>query len=403
MLTRPPSQEVKVALDETPGRRRILHCAYSGLGGHAAVLFALLSEASSRQSDHFVVFFGVEDLRANYAAQCRALDIPFIFIRKEGWLAPRSHAQLIKAIAGFGPDVVMINGSSLTVPLLLWRALTGASWGVLVRETQPNHLKTKPEWVGSYLAAALADGVAYLTAEYRAQIDAGLKLPLKRRGTAHIIANGVAVGAAPDFESRETRSTLTLTMVSRIVPIKDHRTLLESMRLLVYERGYTGLTLKIAGDGPMLSSLAIQSDATHLSDVVTLMGSIDSEEVAMLLKASDIYVHCTYGETMSNSILQAMAAGLPVVASAVVGVSNMIRHGVDGMLVPAQNPVALADALEELINSPARRRELGEAAWIRAKSEYSREMMATRYCDLFEAIAARRSKASRGRLFARQA
>jgi L-malate glycosyltransferase len=389
MLIRSPSRNISEALDEAPGRRSVLHCVFSGLGGPAAVLFALLTESNSRQLDHFVVFFGVEDLRPDYAERCRELGVPFIFIRKRGRLALRSHVRLLRAIRMFDPDVVMINGSALAIPLLLWRAVCRGSWGAVVRETQANHLKSKTEWVGSYVAAWLADGVSYLTAEYRAQIDASMKLPLRRRGTAHVIANGVAVGPLPDFEAREARSTLTLSMVSRIVPIKDHTTLLEAMRLLVHDRGHHGLKLQIAGDGPMLPNLEMQAAAAHLTDVVTFTGTIDSAGVETLLRASDVYVHCTLGETMSNSILQAMAAGLPVVASAVDGVSNMIRDGVDGILVPAQNASALADSVELLINSPMRRRALGEAAWMRAQAEYSSESMAARYAALFETVAGR--------------
>lgn len=367
----------------------MLHCAYSGLGGHAAVLFTLLASSESRQSEHAVVFFGVEPLRPEYIERCRELGVSYVYVRKKGRVGVRSYARVLRAIRDFGPDVVMINGSPLAVPLLLWRSVSGRGWGAVVRETQANHLKSRGEWVGSYVAAWLSDAVAYLTPEYKVQVDDSLWPHPRRRGTSPVIPNGVEVGPPPVTASRRPGAPLQLSMVSRVVPIKDHPTLIEAVRRLVHDRGHVHLRLRIAGGGPMLDGLREQVRVGGLGEHVEFLGVIGAAEVTSLLRATDIYVHSTLGETMSNSLLQAMAAGLPLVASAVDGVTNMIRDGIDGVLVPPQDPGMLTDGLERLIASPERRRVLGRAAWERARFEYSKDTMAERYADLFDRVASR--------------
>jgi L-malate glycosyltransferase len=366
-------------------RGRILHCAYSGLGGHASVLFAMLTDALCSEFDHFVLFFGVEELRPEYAEACSRLGIPFVFVRKKGRIAVGSHACVLRHIAGFDPDVVMVNGTPLAIPILLARSVRRYRWRVVVRETQANELKTRQEWVGSYLAARSADAVVYLTTEYRAEVEARLRMAVRPRGTVCVIPNGVEMLPAR-LRTQDALSSIRLSMVSRIVPIKDHRTLIEAVRFLVRERGHTSLRLSIAGEGPVLRDLEALVDRLGLSAHVEFEGLLAPSAVAGLLRDTDVYVHCTFGETMSNSILQAMAAGLPIVASDVDGVSNLIRNGEDGLLVPVTDPVALADAIDRLLTNDELRDRLGAAARVRIEQGFSRERMADRYRVLFQRL-----------------
>jgi glycosyltransferase involved in cell wall biosynthesis len=366
-------------------KKRILHCAYSGLGGHAAVLFTLLESHGRDEFDHFVLFFGVEDLCEEYAQTCRRLGVPFAFVKKRGRVALRSHTAVMQTIRRVRPHVVMINGTSLAVPVLGARAVLRHTWAVAVRETQANHLKTRLEWVGSYAAARAATAVVYLTEEYRAEVESRLKLP-PGRGRAHVIPNGVDTDA---YGTRLTRAEgpIRLAMVSRLISIKDHTTLIEAVRILVFERNHRQLELHVAGDGPTRADLEERVRAAGLAGSVTFVGLLARPGVIALLQGADIYVHCTFGETMSNSILQAMASGLPVVASDVKGVSNLIRHGEDGLLVPVAQAVPLADAIEQLIRAPDTRRVLGANGRERIVADLSQRRMAENYYRLFARLA----------------
>ena len=367
-------------------KKRVLHCAYSGLGGHAAVLFTLLSEAARNEFDHFVLFFGVEDLREEYAQACNRMGVPFAFVKKRGRVALRSHRQVMKIIREVKPDVVMVNGTPLAIPILSTRSLLRHRWAVVVRETQANHLKSLQEWVGSYLAAYSANAVVYLTNEYQAEVEDRFKFLLRRGGRVRIIPNGVDT---QEYEGDALCGTdaVRLAMVSRLVSIKDHLTLIEAVRILVHDRKYADLKLFIAGEGPTLTSLRAHAAAAGLEEEVIFTGLLSNSGVTELLRSVHIYVHCTFGETMSNSILQAMAAGLPVVASDVEGVSNLVRHGKEGVLVPVENAVVLANALEALIQSPQTRQALGSEARKRIVRDFSRGRMVESYNALFAAVA----------------
>lgn len=369
----------------TVRKPRILHCVYSGLGGHAAVLFTLLDERTRDEFDHFVLFFGVEELCEDYARACERIGVPYDFVRKRGRVAVRSHRDVVRAIGRVQPDVVFINGSALVLPLLGARAALGHRWTVAVRETQANHLKTRAEWVGSYAAARFADAVVYLSDEYRDEVRARLRLR-GGRAQVHVVPNGVDTDA---FGARlpDADATLRLSMVSRLIAIKDHTTLIEAVRVLVRDRGHGRLLLRIAGDGPTREALEAQVRGAGISDAVRFDGLLSSSAVVDLLRRTDVYVHATFGETMSNSILQAMAAGLPIVASDVRGVNNMLRHGETALLVPPADAGALADALETMIGSPGERARLGTNARARVVAELSQRRMVERYRALLAGLA----------------
>lgn len=383
-MSTPPFEAAEPSVPGLSGvKKRVLHCAYSGLGGHAAVLFTLLSERMREEFEHFVVFFGVEDLCEDYARTCTRLGVPFVFIKKKGRIALQPHREVLRKIAEFGPDVIMINGTPLAIPILSARRLQGHDWSVVVRESQPNHQKTLAEWIGSYMAARSADAVVYLTKEYRDEVEARIKLPVQRRGRACVIPNGVDM---TDYDHRAPArepATLRIAMVSRLVPLKNHSALIDAVRILIFERKHNNLEVLLAGDGPTRAELEQRAVAAGLKGVVTFTGTLGKVEVIDLLRKVDIYAHCTFGEGMSNSILQAMASGLPIVASDVRGVSNMLRNGTDALLVPVDNAEALADALETLIRSPGLRSMLGGNARRRVEEELSQQRVVEEYRNLF--------------------
>jgi glycosyltransferase involved in cell wall biosynthesis len=357
-------------------KKHILHTAYSGLGGQASDMFNLLEDPDMRKDfDHSVLFFGVEDLWSDYAAKCTELGIPFRFIKKVGRLATRSHGEVARHIGSLRPDLVIVNGTSLTLPLLLHRAAIRGGWSILVRETQPNQLKSRQEWLGSYVAARWADAVVFLTAEHMREVEERFRLHFQK-GRGNVIANGIDTDRFVLHPKRHSE-ILTLAMISRLVPFKDHKTLVDAMRILVRDRGHAGLQLCIAGEGETRRALeTLAREAGLGEDVITFTGLLDSQGVMGLLAKTDIYLHCTFGEAMSNSILEAMAARLPIVASDVRGVNNNIRNGIDGLLVPAGAPEPLADAIERLIHSPELRATLADNARRHVVENLSRRRMA---------------------------
>ncbi len=143
--------------------------------------------------------------------------------------------------------------------------------------------------------------------------------------------------------------------VGRLTPVKDQQTLLRAVAALREQDITLGkrLRLILVGDGPLREELVALAETLGLGDVVWFAG--DRSDVPELLQAMDVFVLPSLGEGISNTVLEAMACGLPVIATAVGGNLELVRDGDNGALVPVGDPDALAARLGELLNDEARR------------------------------------------------
>lgn len=194
-------------------------------------------------------------------------------------------------------------------------------------------------------------------------------------------AHGLEAGAA----RARTRADVGLdpkqvavVTAARLAPQKGHMWLLDAVSLLA-PRWPQAVFLWV-GDGELRDELECKTRKRGLQGRIRFLGT--RHDVPTLLKASDLFVLPSLWEGMPNAVLEAMAAGLPVVATAVDGTPEIVQHGVTGWLTPPKNPEALALAIEKALADPARRVEMGEAGRRRIKEEFSLE----RYVSGFEAL-----------------
>jgi sugar transferase (PEP-CTERM/EpsH1 system associated) len=175
--------------------------------------------------------------------------------------------------------------------------------------------------------------------------------------------------------------------VGRLVPIKDHGTLLNAAELLVNEG--VNIHVLIVGGGPELGRLQSRvEDSTALRGRVTFCGA--SGNVPELLNAMDVFVLCSVCEGMSNTILEAMASGLPIVATRAGGNPELVVDGQCGWLFAPRDVPALVQHLKRLIDEPQLRQRFGTAARLRAAAEFDLNSMVKNYHDLYFELAARR-------------
>jgi glycosyltransferase involved in cell wall biosynthesis len=119
---------------------------------------------------------------------------------------------------------------------------------------------------------------------------------------------------------------------------------------------------------------------------------LNRNDVADLLSLSHIFVMPSRWEGLPMAVLEAMVARKAIIASAIAGIPEAMVDGRDGLLVPAGDPAALADALEILLTKPHRRQELADAAAARAKKEFTAAVMADRYEALYASAHAGRER-----------
>ncbi|MGI6415821.1 MAG: glycosyltransferase [Thermoguttaceae bacterium] len=164
-------------------------------------------------------------------------------------------------------------------------------------------------------------------------------------------------------------------LVARLSPEKDVITLLKAARVVADER--PDFRLEIAGDGPCRSDLTRLAADLGLSRHVCFHG--ETHDVAALLARASLFVLPSLQEGISLTLLEAMARGLPVVATRVGGNPEVVEEGVTGLLVPPQNPTSLAVAVVRLASDPARAQEMGQAGRQRVESLFDVRRMVRQY------------------------
>jgi glycosyltransferase involved in cell wall biosynthesis len=144
---------------------------------------------------------------------------------------------------------------------------------------------------------------------------------------------------------------------------------------------HPAIEIQIVGDGPCREELVKLAREVGVLPHVTFMGHRD--DVPAILTASDLFVLPSASEASPNVVLEAMAAGLPVVASRVGGIPELVDDGVTGHLVPPSDPDALASAILDLLDHPNRGAAFGQAGRMRIVREYSFDRMVAQFEALY--------------------
>lgn len=169
-----------------------------------------------------------------------------------------------------------------------------------------------------------------------------------------------------------------LVIVATLRSWKGHLYLLEALKDL------TNTRLAIVGDGPYRPSIEARVHELDLGERVVFAGQ--QQDVTPWLRAADIFVLPSYAnEGVPQAVLQAMMSGRPVVSTTVGAITEAVRDGVTGLIVPPRNPQALGKALSQLIQAPELAETMGQAGRQRALDLFSREAMLDRMESIFKA------------------
>ena len=179
---------------------------------------------------------------------------------------------------------------------------------------------------------------------------------------------------------------IVIGSLGRMAAVKDPLLLADAFIRLVAQlpEGRARLALVMAGDGDLRPKVAARLAEAGLASICWLPGSQD--DTPELLRALDIFVLPSLAEGISNTILEAMASGLPVIATAVGGNSELVQDGRTGSLVPRADPEALAAALLRYVVDPELRRAHGLAGRARAVAEFSLENMVANYAKVYREV-----------------
>lgn len=176
---------------------------------------------------------------------------------------------------------------------------------------------------------------------------------------------------------------LRLVSVGRLHPVKGYGVLLDAMGLL--KRRGVGVTLTMIGDGPMRERLEALVRSHDLGDRVTFAGALAPERVRDALLESDAMALSSFMEGVPIVLMEAMACGLPVVATRVGGVPELVEDGVSGLLAPPGDAEAFAEAIERLVSCDLR--AMGRAGRARVERDYALDSQGERMAALLRRYA----------------
>jgi sugar transferase (PEP-CTERM/EpsH1 system associated) len=186
------------------------------------------------------------------------------------------------------------------------------------------------------------------------------------------------------FQSRDRQ--ILIGTVGRMHGVKDQITLVKAFLVLLDRRPDLRATLRlvIVGEGPLREQARQMLESAAAEHLAWLPG--ERSDIADILRSLDIFVLPSQAEGISNTILEAMASGLPVIATEVGGNPELVVNGVTGTLVPKESPGAMAAALEAYLDNPGMITAHGGAAQKRVAESFSLDGMVSRYLALYDEL-----------------
>lgn len=236
-------------------------------------------------------------------------------------------------------------------------------------------LRRAERWLARWTDALIAD-----SEKVKRQLVEGQGVPAAK---VRVVVNGVDThrfnGGPSAPEARQTLHVngtgVVIGTVGRLVPVKDHRTLLEAFRRVVEARPASYLVL--VGDGPMRGELVGLAGLLGIGERVRFLG--ERLDIPALLQAFDVFALSSLSEGMPLTVLEAMAAGKPVVATNVGGIPEAVIEHQTGLLVPPRDPERMAQALLRLLDDEALRGAFGHRGQARARERFDLRQMVETY------------------------
>jgi len=281
----------------------------------------------------------------------------------------------------FSPDVVLaFFGLPSGAVALLLNSLHGIPYVVSLRGGDVPGFRPYDFWLYHRIAVPILR-VVWRRAESLVANSVGLRELARRfdpKVPIEIVSNGVDLNlyAAPE----RLWSPPRILSVGRIV----HQKGLDLAMRALSELQDLPWTWRVAGDGPQLSSLEHAALERNLQSRVQFIGWQTADQLRKEYADSGLFLFPSRDEGMPNAVLEAMASGLPVIATRVAGNEELVVDGQTGSLVPVEDAAALREALRELIPDEDKRRRMGKAARARVEKEYGWQRAATDYLTILE-------------------
>jgi glycosyltransferase involved in cell wall biosynthesis len=371
------------------GRRpRVLVVAtLAEVGGVGTYIAALLPELVER-FDVVVAAHGPGPLReASLAVGARYVSLSHLRRPINPWHDALALTELLRLCRRERPDIIHLNSPktafigrmAATLARVPIRLVSVHGWSFSVPDV--SRAGVWADWLVARLAT-----MTICVSEYDRRVGIAAGMCVAERTV--VIHNGIDVDRYR-VTSHGERRVPVVAFVGRLAPQKDPGTLLRALAKLDSQTYHA----VIAGSGPDADQVRSEIARLGLGGSVELLGLRD--DVSEILAAADVFVLSSSYECLPISVIEAMAAGLPVVATGVGGVPELVVEGETGFIVRPHDHEALADALRSVLADPDLRRRLGEAARTRAEAHFGIERFRGEHVAVYLRELERRGMAAR--------
>lgn len=352
----------------------------SRAGTETQLLALVRSLDRSRVLPHLCLLDGRDEL----SRSLEPADCPTLRLELTSLVGLRT-LQAIKSVRGFWRkhriDVLQtyfLDSTYFGVPL---GRLSGVRRIVRVRNNLGYWLtgrhRTLGRWVGRLADATLTNSDDGKRAITEAESLSSQKVV--------VLENGVDLDRFPVTRAPDTGGDIVhVGAVANLRPVKNIDGLVRVAARL--RSAMPQLVFEVAGDGEQCAELESLIREHRLERSFRLAGSV--ADVPRFLARLDVAVLCSHSEGMSNALLEYMASGRAIVATDVGANGQLVRHGIDGLIVPARDEEALAQAITAMLRDADAARAMGASARQRVESQYSREAMVRRFEDFYEQLVA---------------
>lgn len=359
---------------------RVVHLVSTlNIGGLEKVVYDLVRLADpDRQTVNVICLGEVGALGGDFEAQ--GIAVEGLHVINRGTL--RSVRALMRRLRDLRPDVLHTHNIT---PHFVGGLAARLAWVPVVVHTKHgrNYPEIRRKVLVNRFASWLSDRVVPVSGD---AADVAIQIEKVPESKVEVIRNGIDLDLFPQAP-RPIRGTVRRAIhVARLIyPTKDQNTLLKAVRLVADVE--PNFVLDIVGDGPHRQFLENLSTELNLGKHLNFLGF--RSDVHQLLAAAEFFVLSSVKEGLSITLLEAMATGLPIVATRVGGNPEVVADGETGLLAPVGNPEALAEAMLTLLRDPQRADQMGAAGRQRVEEHFDLRKVAGRYDALYRSLLAR--------------
>lgn len=351
---------------------RVMHVLTSlEVGGAEMVVLELIAHMPERASRTSVVTIRRRGALAErveaLGVRVESLDVP---VSRGAFAIARALARVARRER---PDVIHTHNSS---PLIAAALATLFVPGIRLVHTEHGRASTnsRAARIALWLAGRRANGIVAVSNDTAAWARDRVGLPADR---IRVVRNGVPHSAPP--RARDPNRAHAVT-VARLEKVKDLGLMLRAVRGIAAR--VPRFHLHVFGDGGERAALTTLAETLGLASQVTFHGM--TSNVPAALAAGDVFLSSSVSEGISLTILEAMSAGLPIVATAVGGTPELVTDGLNGRLVASRDPDVFASSVADVLADSATANAMGRASRHRAETEFGMDAMVAQYRQLYE-------------------